>query len=318
RRPSTSGTGRVPGRRGDAACGTWTPPNPTCVSLDPPSGGRQGALARAHTPPPGGHTRPCTKTTWLEGQPMATTIGVFESRDKAERAVRKLRDAGFSDKEVSLVARGEDNGGQGRGDMEAGDEGFTGGENIREGVSWGGGIGALGGLLASAGMLAIPGIGPIIAAGPLAAALSGAVAGGLAGGLLDMGIPEEKGKQYEEEVKQGRVLCVVEAESERSREAAQIMREAGAMRVRSGMLAIPGIGPIIAAGPLAAALSGAVAGGLAGGLLDMGIPEEKGKQYEEEVKQGRVLCVVEAESERSREAAQIMREAGAMRVETHG
>jgi len=164
---------------------------------------------------------------------MATTIGVFESRDKAERAVRKLRDAGFSDKEVSLVARGEDNGGQGRGDMEAGDEGFTGGENIREGVSWGGGIGALGGLLASAGMLAIPGIGPIIAAGPLAAALSGAVAGGLAGGLLDMGIPEEKGKQYEEEVKQGRVLCVVEAESERSREAAQVMREAGAMRVET-------------------------------------------------------------------------------------
>src|SRR5690606_6767945 len=163
------------------------PPNPTCVSLDPPSGGRQGALARAHTPPPGGHTRPCTKTTWLEGQPMATTIGVFESRDKAERAVRKLRDAGFSDNAVSLGARG---------DMEAGDEGFTGGENIREGVSWGGGIGALGGLLASAGMLAIPGIGPIIAAGPLAAALSGAVAGGLAGGLLDMGIPEEKGKQY--------------------------------------------------------------------------------------------------------------------------
>ncbi|HEY8495673.1 MAG TPA: general stress protein [Limnochordales bacterium] len=164
---------------------------------------------------------------------MATTIGVFESRDQAERAVRKLRQTGFSEKEVSLVARGGDKGGRGRGDMEAGDEGFAGGQDIGEGVSWGGGIGALGGLLASAGALAIPGIGPIIAAGPLAAALSGAVAGGLAGGLLDMGIPEERGKQYEEDVKQGRVLCVVEADGERGREAAQIMREAGAKNVET-------------------------------------------------------------------------------------
>ncbi len=39
--------------------------------------------------------------------------------------------------------------------------------------------------------------------------------------------------------------------------------------------AIPGIGPIVAAGPLAAALSGAVAGGVAGGLIDMGIPENE-------------------------------------------
>lgn len=86
----------------------------------------------------------------------------------------------------------------------------------------------------------------------------------------------------------------------------------------AGALAIPGIGPIIAAGPLAAALSGAVAGGLAGGLLDMGIPEDRGRQLEEDVKQGRVLCVVEADGGRAEEAAQILRAAGARNVETHG
>ncbi|HEY8416697.1 MAG TPA: hypothetical protein VIK93_01535 [Limnochordales bacterium] len=165
---------------------------------------------------------------------MATTIGVFDSHDQAERAVRKLRESGFTEKEVSLVARGHgDKGGRrGRGDMEAGDEGM-GAQNVSDGAAWGGGIGALGGLLAGAGALAIPGIGPIVAAGPLAAALSGAVAGGVAGSLLDMGIPEERGRQLEEEVKQGRLLCVVEADSDRVKEAAQILRETGARNVET-------------------------------------------------------------------------------------
>lgn len=163
---------------------------------------------------------------------MATTIGVFESRDQAERAVHKLRQTGFSDKEVSVVARGSDKGAAKRGDMEAGGEGMM-GENVSDGAAWGGGIGALGGLLAGAGALAIPGIGPIVAAGPLAAALSGAVAGGVAGGLLDLGIPEDRGKQYEEDVKQGRILCVVETEGNRTEEAAKILREAGAKNVET-------------------------------------------------------------------------------------
>lgn len=165
---------------------------------------------------------------------MATTIGVFESHEQAERAVNKLKQTGFSEQEVSLVARGR--GGQGkqagRGDMEAGDEGFAGGD-MSDGAMWGGGIGAVGGLLASAGALAIPGIGPIVAAGPLAAALSGAVAGGVAGGLLDMGIPEDRGRQFEQEVKQGRILCVVEADDARVKEAARILREAGARNVET-------------------------------------------------------------------------------------
>jgi len=89
------------------------------------------------------------------------------------------------------------------------------------------------GVLAGAGALAIPGIGPIVAAGPLAAALTGAVAGGVAGGLLDMGIPEEEGKRYEEDVKQGKVLAIVETDQGRASDAEEILRSQGADEVTS-------------------------------------------------------------------------------------
>ena len=73
----------------------------------------------------------------------------------------------------------------------------------------------------------------------------------------------------------------------------------------------------MAAGPLAAALTGAAGGGLAGGLLDMGIPNDRGEYYEGEVKKGRVLAAVETDSEMVEEAAQVLREFGASDVEVH-
>src|SRR6476620_9846248 len=55
-----------------------------------------------------------------------------------------------------------------------------------------------------------------------------------------------------------------------------------------GALAIPGVGPFIAAGPIIAALSGAAVGaavgGIAGGLIGLGIPEMEAKRYEGKVK----------------------------------
>jgi len=165
---------------------------------------------------------------------MATVIGVFSSHDEAERCVRQMRAKGFTDDEISLLAKG-DGGRQGRGrgrsDMEAGGELGGGGQNIGDGTAWGGALGAAGGLLASAGALTIPGIGPLLAVGPLAASLSGAVAGGIAGGLLDMGVDRQRGQQYEEEIKRGRVLAVVETDDERAQDAANIMREGNARDV---------------------------------------------------------------------------------------
>lgn len=67
-----------------------------------------------------------------------------------------------------------------------------------------------------------------------------------------------------------------------------------------GSLAIPGLGPFIAAGPILAALSGAAvgaaAGGVAGALIGLGVPEFEAKQYEGKLKAGNVLISVHAES----------------------
>jgi uncharacterized membrane protein len=69
-----------------------------------------------------------------------------------------------------------------------------------------------------------------------------------------------------------------------------------------GALAIPGIGPLIAAGPIAATLTGvavgAGAGGLAGALIGMGIPEEEADRYEGYVKEGKIIVVVERHENR--------------------
>src|SRR5450432_930719 len=66
-----------------------------------------------------------------------------------------------------------------------------------------------------------------------------------------------------------------------------------------GALAIPGVGPLIAAGPLMAALSGAAAGaaigGIAGGLIGLGMPEFEAKAYEGKIHGGNILIAVHTE-----------------------
>lgn len=66
-----------------------------------------------------------------------------------------------------------------------------------------------------------------------------------------------------------------------------------------GALAIPGLGPFIAAGPIAAALSGAAigaaVGGIAGTLIGQGIPEFVAKRYEGKLQEGNILISVHAE-----------------------
>lgn len=159
---------------------------------------------------------------------VSTVIGTFSSREQAEQAVRALRDKGFTEDEISVIAKRGDK----QGDVEVGGAmGAMGGAG--EGTAWGSVLGGAAGLLAGVGALAIPGIGPIVAAGPLAATLSGAVTGGVAGGLLDLGIPEDRGRYYEEEVKKGRFLAVIDTESDMAEDAARIMRDNGAADVET-------------------------------------------------------------------------------------
>jgi uncharacterized membrane protein len=83
-----------------------------------------------------------------------------------------------------------------------------------------------------------------------------------------------------------------------------------------GALAIPGLGPFIAAGPIMGALSGAAVGaatgGIAGGLIGLGIPEIEAKRYEEKLKKGNYLVAVHTDkSEDVDRAEHIFEDAGA-------
>src|SRR5450755_902607 len=90
-----------------------------------------------------------------------------------------------------------------------------------------------------------------------------------------------------------------------------------------GALAVPGVGPFIAAGPIIAALSGAAigatVGGIAGGLIGLGIPELEAKRYEGKIKAGNILLSVHTEdSEEIRVAEEIFKNAGAQDICTTG
>jgi hypothetical protein len=90
-----------------------------------------------------------------------------------------------------------------------------------------------------------------------------------------------------------------------------------------GALAIPGLGPFIAAGPIMAALAGAGVGGAVGGivgsLIGMGIPEYEAKRYEGRIKNGGILLSVHCDdSAWTKRAREILENTGAQDVSSTG
>jgi hypothetical protein len=90
-----------------------------------------------------------------------------------------------------------------------------------------------------------------------------------------------------------------------------------------GAIAIPGVGPFIAAGPILAALGGAAigatAGGVVGALAGMGVPEFEAKRYEGKIRDGNILISVHTEdSEERKLAEEIFKRHGATDVRSTG
>jgi len=88
-----------------------------------------------------------------------------------------------------------------------------------------------------------------------------------------------------------------------------------------GLIAVPGLGPLIAAGPIMAALSGAAAGGTLGGvtgaLVGMGIPEYEAQRYEGKLKEGRILISVHTDdSDEASKAREIFNDEHAEDIST--
>jgi hypothetical protein len=90
-----------------------------------------------------------------------------------------------------------------------------------------------------------------------------------------------------------------------------------------GALAIPGIGPFIAAGPIVAALAGAGVGGAIGGitgsLIGLGIPEYEAKRYEGQIRAGGLLLSVHSDNaDWTKRAKEILRRTGAQDIASAG
>lgn len=90
-----------------------------------------------------------------------------------------------------------------------------------------------------------------------------------------------------------------------------------------GALAIPGVGPLIAAGPIVAALTGvgagAAIGGVTGALVGLGIPEYEAKRYAGMVKEGKILLSVHADDrDWVRRAKEILERTGGEQISSTG
>jgi hypothetical protein len=141
-----------------------------------------------------------------------SALCLVDTETQADAIVSKLRSAGFSDNDISVLFPDK---GSTRDFAHKKETKMPEGATV--GASTGGVVGGTIGLLAGIGALAIPGLGPFIAAGPIMAALSGgaigAVGGGLTGALIGLGIPEYEAKRYEGKVKEGGILISVHSES---------------------------------------------------------------------------------------------------------
>lgn len=150
-----------------------------------------------------------------------TVVGVFNDQATAERAVRELHEAGFTQDEIGFAMREVD---PPEGSRDAG-VGSKAGEGAVSGIVTGG---VVGGVAAAAVSLLVPGVGPIIGGGLLASVLGGAAAGaatgGLVGAFIGMGVPEEEARYYNNEFEAGRALVTVRADT-RYREAADIIEK---------------------------------------------------------------------------------------------
>lgn len=160
-----------------------------------------------------------------------TVVALFESYNSAEQAARNIKDEGLRTEDISIVAKQDDEGATGRttATMTAGVN--TVNDNISDGVVTGGILGGLAGLLIGAGSMVIPGLGIIAAAGPITGLLSGAVTGGIVGGLIDLGIPENRGRQYENDIRAGKVLFSMRTDEDKVERVTGILKNSGAISV---------------------------------------------------------------------------------------
>ncbi|MEO6807567.1 MAG: general stress protein, partial [Isosphaeraceae bacterium] len=160
---------------------------------------------------------------------MKTIVGMFETRNAAEDAIQRLMAAGIHRDAIGVALRDSRESADlaeetGTGDLAA--------EGATAGALSGAGVGALIGLALVGSTIVLPGIGPILIGGALAAggtavvggataaALAGAgigaASGGLLGGLIGAGVPEDEATDYAQRIEHGHVLVSVHADDDQA------------------------------------------------------------------------------------------------------
>ena len=145
---------------------------------------------------------------------MSLVTGLFRDKDSAENAYRKANKMGYTNNDINVVmseeTRSKYYGKEATLETEVGNK-------AAEGAAIGGAVGSVVGAtiaaIAAVGTtLLLPGLGLVIA-GPLAAGIAGAGAGGvsagLVGALIGWGIPEDRLKEYEQDIADGGILIGV-------------------------------------------------------------------------------------------------------------
>lgn len=155
-------------------------------------------------------------------RPIVT--GSFRDSESADRAYTSLRERGYTDDDIHVIMS-EDTKEQyydrGVGEVKI-EEGSKAMEGAGAGAATGGTIGGILGAIAAVGTsVVVPGLG-LAVAGPLAGALAGAGAGGAAGSvvgaLIGAGIPEERAKAYERDLKEGGIVVGAHPRNDEDRE----------------------------------------------------------------------------------------------------
>ncbi len=152
-------------------------------------------------------------------------VGLFTSRENAEKAYDDLKDRNYTSDEITVVMTNETRERHFAGDTDHDNDNDTNtemGNKAMEGAGTGGAIGGvaggiIGAIAAVGTSLLIPGLG-IVILGPLAAGLAGAgagsITGGLIGALVGSGMSKEKAELYDEGLKEGKIMISVKPHSQ--------------------------------------------------------------------------------------------------------
>jgi uncharacterized membrane protein len=162
---------------------------------------------------------------------MRTVVGMFDRRESAEQAIRRLMDEGIDRDSISIAmkdSREATSISEATGTHDLSAEGAT------AGAVSGAGVGALVGIALVGSTVLLPGLGTFIIGGPIAAALTGAgigaASGGLIGGLIGAGIPEDEAEHYATGIEKGGIFVSAHVPEGQVAEARRIFDDEGSRR----------------------------------------------------------------------------------------